>query len=90
MVSAPPALYVALCADLLSAGPPIERVCGDVHDKCTRHHKRKRLRDLMKDVEWSVQENGPWHYKLSQVYYASEITAAVENLAAEATSKAAA
>jgi transposase len=69
---------------------PIERVFGDVHDKCTRNHKRKRLRDLIKDVEWYVQENGPWHYKLSQVYYESEITAAVENLAAEATSKAAA
>src|SRR5215471_5739148 len=26
---------------------PIERVFGDVHDKCTRNHKRKRLRDLI-------------------------------------------
>lgn len=23
---------------------------GDVHDKCTRNHKRKRLRDLVQDV----------------------------------------
>lgn len=23
-------------------GNPIERACGDVHDKCTRNHKRKR------------------------------------------------
>jgi hypothetical protein len=26
---------------------PIERAFGDVHDKCTRNHKRKRLRDLV-------------------------------------------
>ena len=31
---------------------PIERVFGDVHDKCTRNHQRKRLRDLVQDVEW--------------------------------------
>ena len=37
---------------------PIERAFGDVHDKCTRNHKRKRLRDLVQDVEQHVQENG--------------------------------
>ena len=47
---------------------PIERVFGAVHDNCTRNHKRKRLRDLLKDVECHVEENGPWPYKLSQVY----------------------
>ncbi len=31
---------------------PIERAFGDVHDKCTRNHKRKRLRDLVGDVVW--------------------------------------
>jgi putative transposase len=62
---------------------PIERVFGDVHDKCTRNHKRKRLRDLVQDVEWHVQENGPWPYKLSHLYDTPEITAAVENIAAE-------
>ena len=29
---------------------PIERAFGDVHDKCTRNHQRKRLRDLVADV----------------------------------------
>jgi len=42
----------------------IERVFGDVHDKCTRNYKRKCLRDLVKDAEQHVQENGPWQYKL--------------------------
>jgi hypothetical protein len=46
---------------------PIERVFGDVHDKCTRHHKRKRLRDVVQDVERHVQTNGPWRYNLSQI-----------------------
>jgi hypothetical protein len=61
---------------------PIERAFGDVHDKCTRNHKRKRLRDLVQDVKQHVQENGPWQYKLSQLYDAPEVTAAVESLAA--------
>jgi putative transposase len=62
---------------------PIERVFGDVHDKCTRNHKRKRLRDLVQDVEQHMQENGPWQYKLSRLYDAPEVTAAVERIAAE-------
>jgi putative transposase len=62
---------------------PLERVFGAVHDKGTRHHKRKRRRDLRKDVEWHGQEHGPWQYKLSQLYEAPEITAAVEHMAAE-------
>jgi putative transposase len=69
---------------------PIERVFGDVHDKCTRNHKRKRLRDLVKDVEWHMQVNGPWQYKLSQLYDAPEVTAAVENIATEQQPKIAA
>jgi transposase len=69
---------------------PIERVFGDVHDKCTRNHKRKRLRDLIKDVEWHVQENGPWRYKLSQLYGDPEVTAAVEAIVAETQPKIAA
>jgi putative transposase len=69
---------------------PIERVFGDVHDKCTRNHKRKRLRDVLKDVERHIQENGPWRYKLSQVYAAPEVTAAVEDIAAEEQPKIAA
>ena len=69
---------------------PIERVFGDVHDKCTRNHKRKRLRDLIQDVERHMQENGPWRYKLSQLDQAPEVTAAVEQIAAEAHAKIAA
>jgi putative transposase len=69
---------------------PMERVFGDVHDKCTRNHRRKRLRDLVQDVERHLQENGPWQYKLSQLYDAPEITAAVENIAAQKQSKTAA
>ena len=38
---------------------PIERVFGDVHDKGTRNHTRKRLRDLVQGVEQHMQENGP-------------------------------
>jgi transposase len=62
---------------------PIERAFGDVHDKCTRNHKRKRLRDVIGDVERHLHQNGPWLYKLSRVYDAPEVTAAVERLAAE-------
>jgi transposase len=36
---------------------PIERVFGDVHDKCTRNHTRKRLRTLVGDVEDHLAEN---------------------------------
>jgi transposase len=69
---------------------PIERVFGDVHDKCTRNHKRKRLRDLVQDVERHMQTNGPWRYHLSQLYQDPEITVAVERLAAEEQAKIAA
>jgi hypothetical protein len=69
---------------------PIERAFGDVHDKCTRNHKRKRLRDLVQDVERHVQENGPWQYQLSHLYAAPEVTAAVEHIAAEQQPKLAA
>ena len=69
---------------------PIERVFGDVHDKCTRNHKRKRLRDVVQDVERHVQANGPWQYKLSQIYQAPEVTAAVEHMALEEQAKIAA
>jgi hypothetical protein len=69
---------------------PIERVFGDVHDKCTRNHKRKRLRDLVQDVERHMQVHEPWRYNLSELYQTPEITAAVERIAAEAQVKSAA
>jgi hypothetical protein len=62
---------------------PIERVCGDGHDKCTRTHKRKCRRELVQDIERHLEEKGPWQYRLSQLYDAPEITAAVGNIAAE-------
>jgi transposase len=33
---------------------PIERAFGDVHDCCTRNHRRKRLRDLVADKDGPV------------------------------------
>ena len=63
---------------------PIERAFGDVHDCCTRNHQRKRLPDLVADVEDHLHLNGPWQYKLSHLYYEPAVTAAVEKIAAEA------
>jgi putative transposase len=62
---------------------PIERAFGDVHDCCTRNHQRKRLPDLVADVEEHLQLNGPWKYKLSDLYYEPAVTAAVQKIAAE-------
>jgi DDE superfamily endonuclease len=47
---------------------PIERAFGDVHDKCTRNHTRKRLWSLVQDVKQYLQINGPWRYALSELY----------------------
>ena len=69
---------------------PIERAFGEVHDCCTRNHRRKRLLDLVADVEAHLHLNGPWKYKLSQLYYEPMVTAAVEQMTAEAPTKAAA
>jgi putative transposase len=69
---------------------PIERAFGDVHDCCTRNHQRKRLPDLVVDVEDHLRLNGPWQYKLSALYYEPAITAAVEKIAAEEHGKVAA
>jgi transposase len=65
---------------------PIERAFGDVHDKCTRNHTRKRLGHLVQDVKEHLQINGPWPYALSELYYTPEVTAAVEALRAAETS----
>lgn len=61
---------------------PIERAFGDVHDQCTRNHRRKHLHDVVSDVEQHLRQNGPWFYKLSRLYDAPAVTAAVERLAA--------
>ena len=62
---------------------PIERAFGDVHDNCTRNHKRKRLRELVSDVDQHFEVNGPWKYKLPSIYYEPEVTAALEKMAAK-------
>jgi transposase len=64
---------------------PIERAFGDVHDKCTRNHKRKRIRALVGDVKQHLQVNGPWPYVLSAMYYTPEVTVAVQALLAAET-----
>jgi transposase len=61
---------------------PIERAFGDVHDKCTRNHTRKRMWHLVQDVKQHLLGNGPWPYALSALYYTPEVTAAVEALQA--------
>jgi transposase len=66
---------------------PIERAFGDVHDKCTRNHTRKRLGHRVQDVKQHLQVNGPWPSVLSVLYYTPEVTAAVEALRATATSQ---
>jgi transposase len=64
---------------------PIERAFGDVHDKCTRNHTRKRMWHLVKDVKQHLRVNGPWRYALSELYYTPEVTAAVAVLQAAST-----
>lgn len=64
---------------------PIERAFGDVHDKCTRNHTRKRLCHLVQDVKQHLHVNGPWPYALSEFYYTPEVTAAVQTLRAVQT-----
>ena len=66
---------------------PIERAFGDVHDKCTRNHTRKRLWQLVQDVKQHLQVNGPWSYTLSDIYYTPEVSAAVQTLLATETAQ---
>lgn len=68
---------------------PIERVFWEVHDKCTRNHRRQKIGQLVGDVEQHLEVNGPWHYKLSAIYYTAEVTAAVNELEKQQLLKAA-
>jgi transposase len=61
---------------------PIERCFGDLHDKVTRNHRRKRMRDLVNDVKRHLKQNGPWRYHLSEIYQAVEVTQALKKRAA--------
>lgn len=54
---------------------PIERVFGDTHDQVTRNHRRRRMRDLVADVERHFTRNGPWRYELGSVYETPDVTA---------------
>ena len=68
---------------------PIERLFWEVHDKCTRNHRRKQIGQLVGDVEQHLEVNGPWPYKLSAIYYTAEVTAAVKELEKQPLLKAA-
>jgi transposase len=68
---------------------PIERCFGDLHDKVTRNHRRKRMRDLVQDVQKHLARNGPWHYQLSELYQTVEVTQALAKRAAHSASAAA-
>jgi len=68
---------------------PIERVFWEVHDKCTRNHRRKQIGQLVGDVEQHLEVNGPWPYKLSTIYYTAEVTSAVKELQKQQLYKAA-
>jgi transposase len=68
---------------------PIERVFWEVHDKCTRNHRRQQIGQLVGDVEQHLAVNGPWLYKLSEIYYTAEVSAAVKELEKQQLLKAA-
>jgi transposase len=68
---------------------PIERVFWEVHDKCTRNHRRKQIGQLVGDVEQHLAVNGPWPYNLSEIYYTAEVSAAVKELEKQQLLKAA-
>jgi putative transposase len=61
---------------------PIERAFGDVHDKCTRNHKRRQMPELVADVKEHLRWNGPWRYRLSEIYYTPEVEAALAQMSA--------
>lgn len=64
---------------------PIERAFGDVHDKVTRNHTRKKLRTLVKDVEQHFESNGPWRYQLSKIYFEPAVETELALLRQQAT-----
>lgn len=81
-LAAPPRFALLSLPTYCPRANPIERACGDVHDKCTRTHTRKRLWHLLHDVKQHLLRTGPWRYALSALYYTSAVTAAVERLRA--------
>ena len=81
-LAAPPRFALLYLPPYCPQANPIERAFGDVHDKCTRNHTRKRMWHLVQDVKQHLQVNGPWQYALSEISYTPEVTAAVEALQA--------
>jgi transposase len=81
-LAAPPRFALLYLPTYCPQANPIERAFGDVHDKCTRNHTRKRIWHLVHDVQQHLQVNGPWRYALSDLYYTLEVTAAVQALRA--------
>jgi len=69
---------------------PIERACGDVHDKCTRNHTPKQLHWLIWDVKQHLAHNGPWEYKLPELDYEPEVEAELTKLYCESNLRVAA
>jgi DDE superfamily endonuclease len=59
---------------------PMERIFGDLHDRVTRHHKRKRIRDLVSEGTRYLGQHGPWRYRRSEIYDTPEVTAALHKL----------
>lgn len=51
-----------------------------VNDLCD--HKRSCLSDLIGDVRRHLRWDGPWRYRLSELYYAPGVEAAVAELRA--------
>jgi transposase len=52
---------------------PIERVFGDLHDKCTRNHRHKRIEALVAAIEWYIRKGGPWRYRMADIYYQPDV-----------------
>ena len=80
-VAAHPRFELVFLPSYCPQANPIERAFGDVHDKCTRNHKRARIADLVGDVFWHLEANAPWRYRLSRIYYTPEVDQAVAALA---------
>jgi hypothetical protein len=80
-----PRFELLLLLTMVPRANPIERAVGDVHDLCTRNHTRQRVLDLVADVVEHLDVNGPWPYKLPDIYDDPAVTAAVENMTMEQT-----
>ena len=62
------------------AANPIERAFGHVHDRCTRNHRRRRLRDLIQDVRRHLALSHLPVLELASIYHTPEVDAAVQAL----------